>query len=195
MQDGRAVRVDDALGVAGRAARVAHGRGRLLVTVGERGGIRVGDQLLVVHDAVVLGQLAGAVVHHDDVLHGGEVLQVRSEQLHQRPVGEDHLVAGVVDDVAQLVGEQADVQRVQHTAGARRGEVELEVAGRVPRERGHAAVVGDPERVERAGKPAGALRPVRIRPPLQPLRRRRHDPLVAVDPLRTVEHVRQGQRE
>ena len=35
VQDGRAVRVDDALGVPGGAARVAHGRGAVLVEIGE----------------------------------------------------------------------------------------------------------------------------------------------------------------
>src|SRR3712207_8525387 len=37
--------------------------------------------------------------------------------------------------VGQLLGEQPDVQRVQHPAGAGRGEVELEVALAVPAER------------------------------------------------------------
>ena len=89
--------------------------------------------------------------------------QQRRQQAEQRAVDEDHLVVGVVDDVRQLLGEQPDVQRVQHTPGARRGEVQLEVAGGVPGERGHPAVGGDAERVEHAAEAAGARRPSRRR--------------------------------
>src|SRR5207248_6719611 len=46
---------------------------------------------------------------------------------------------------------------------ARRGEVELEVARRVPRERGDPTVGGDAEGVERAGQTAGPLRPFAVR--------------------------------
>ena len=99
--------------------------------------------------------------------------QQRREQAEQRAVDEDHLVVGVVDDVGELLGEQPDVQRVQHAPGARRGEVQLEVAGRVPRERRHAAVGGDAEVVEHAAEPAGPRRPVAVVRALQPGRRSR----------------------
>ena len=46
--------------------------------------------------------------------------------------------------------------------GARGGEVELEVAGRVPGERRHPAVLADAEVVEHAAEPAGALGPVAV---------------------------------
>ena len=65
--------------------------------------------------------------------------QQRREQAEQRAVDEDHLVVGVVDDVGELLGEQPDVERVQHAPRARGGEVQLEVAGGVPGERGDAA--------------------------------------------------------
>ena len=112
--------------------------------------------------AVGARDLALAVVHHDDVADGLELVDERPEQADQRPVDEDHLVLGVVDDVDELLGEQPDVQRVQHPAGARDGEVELEVAGRVPGEGGHPAVVADAEVVEHAAEPAGALGPVAV---------------------------------
>ena len=43
-----------------------------------------------------------------------------------------------------------------------RGEVQLEVAGRVPGEGGHPAVVGDAEIVEHAAQPAGAVGPLPV---------------------------------
>jgi hypothetical protein len=91
-----------------------------------------------------------------------------AKQGEQRTVDEDHLVVGVVDDVGELLGEQADVEGVQDSPRARRGEVELEVAGGVPGERGHAPVGGDPEIVEHPAELAGAGCPlpyvVRSRP-------------------------------
>ena len=70
----------------------------------------------------------------EHVLHGLQLRQVRREQADQRVVDDDDLVLGVVGDVDELLGEQPDVQRVQH--GAHRGdrEVGLEVLGVVPLE-------------------------------------------------------------
>ena len=89
--------------------------------------------------------------------------QQRPQQAEQRAVDEDHLVLGVVDDVGDLLGEQADVERVQHPAGAGRREVQLEVAGGVPGEGGHPAVGRDAEVVEHAAQAAGPRRPTRRR--------------------------------
>ena len=102
---------------------------------------------------------AGAVVHHDEVANVFERRQQRRQQREQRAVDEDHLVVGVVDDVGQLFGEQPDVEGVQHPAGARRGEVQLQVAVGVPRERGDASVGGDAEGVEHAAEAPGAVGP------------------------------------
>src|SRR3712207_9401931 len=65
--------------------------------------------------------------------------------------------------VGQLLGEQPDVQRVQHPAGARGGEVELEVALAVPAERPDPAVLADAQGVEHTAEPPGPLRPLRVR--------------------------------
>ena len=114
VQERRAVRVDDALGVARGAARVAHRRGLVLVADVEGDRRRRGQQLLVVVHLLAgrrLGHLAGAVVHHHDVAHGLELLEQRPHQLGQRLVDEDDLVLGVVGHVDDLLGEQADVER------------------------------------------------------------------------------------
>ena len=141
----------------------------------------------------VVGDLALAVVHQHEVAHPLERRQQRGQQGEQRAVDEDHLVVGVVDDVRELLGEEPDVQRVQHPPGARGGEVQLEVAGRVPGERGHPPVGGDAERVEGAAEAPRALRPVGVGHVLAPGRGRRHHALVAEVPLRPLEQG--GDRE
>jgi hypothetical protein len=66
----------------------------------------------------------------------------------------------VVDDVHELLLEQAHVQRVQHGAGARDRHVELEVTLVVPRECPHAVALLDAQAAERmrnAVHPLGEL--------------------------------------
>jgi hypothetical protein len=84
------------------------------------------------------------------------------EQRHQHVVDEHDAVLRVVGDVGELVGEQADVQRVQHRAVARRRHVDLEVALRVPRERGHAVARLDPERAQRVRDAVDPLPHLRV---------------------------------
>jgi hypothetical protein len=69
----------------------------------------------------------------------------------------------VVGDVDDLVGEQPDVERVQHPSGARHGQVELEVAGAVPAERGNPAVGRHAEGVDGGSKSADPHSPLRDR--------------------------------
>ena len=63
----------------------------------------------------------------------------------------------MVDDVGELLLEQADVERVQHRADAGHGEVQLEMALVVPGERRHAVALLDAEPRERAGEAVDAL--------------------------------------
>ena len=151
-----------------------------------------GQQLLVVVHALAGGQLdVGAVVDHDVVPDGLELLHQRPEQRQQRAVDEDDLVLGVVGDVDQLLGEQPDVERVQDATGARRGQVQLEVAGRVPAERRHPAVGAHAQGVEDGRQPAYPLGPVRDRRRRLAGRARGDDRLVPEVLLGPVEDVRQ----
>ena len=68
------------------------------------------------------------------------------------------LSSRVVDDVGDLLGEQADVQRVQHRADAGHGEIQLEVALVVPGERADAVARLDAQR--RAARARGDRRAV-----------------------------------
>ena len=193
----RPVRVHHALGVARGAARVAHGGGLVLVPYVEARRRRLAEQALVVvhRDPVgVAGDLALAVVHDHQVLDGVEGRQERPQQRCQRPVDEDHLVLGVVDDVGQLLGEEPDVERVQHPVAAGGGEVELEVTGRVPGEGGHPAALADAEHVEHAAEPPGAVGPLPVGDAVATGGRGRHDALVGEQLLGAMEEVDQRER-
>ncbi len=149
-----------------------------------------GQQFFVVQQFVpvqIVGDVALAVVHQHQMPEPLERRQQRREQAEQRAVDEDHLVVGMVDDVGELLGEEPDVQRVQDPTGARCGEVQLEMARRVPRERRHTTVGGDPQVVEHPTEPAGPSRPVGIRRALTTGTGRRDDRLVAEVLLGAVE--------
>jgi len=92
VQHRRAVRVEDTLGHPGRAARVTHGRGLVLVQLGVAPGvgIRAGEQLLV------------------GVLDDEHVLDLRPsderlEERQQAPVDDHRAVGRVVRDVREVV--------------------------------------------------------------------------------------------
>jgi hypothetical protein len=146
-----------------------------------------------VHARVDRDLRVGAVVDDDDVADGLQLVHQRPEQRQQRPVDEDDLVLGVVGDVDQLLGEQPDVQRVQHPPGARRGQVELQVAPGVPAERADPAVRGDLQGVQDRGEAAHPGRPLGDRRGRLAGGLGRHDPLVAEVLLGSVEDVGEGE--
>ena len=156
----RAVRVHGALGHAGGAARVAHGRGGSLVDLAVREVVRLGarEQLLVVDRAVG----SRTVADRDDVLEAdtlAEVLDQRPEHL----VGDQHAVAGVRRDVGQVVGMEAQVERVRDHAADRDADVGLEVLVVVPAEGPDAVAVLEAELVaERGGEPPRPRREVGV---------------------------------
>ena len=194
VQQRRAVAVDHALRVAGGAGRVAHG-GRAVLVVDDEPAVERGvrrQELLVVQHAV--GQrVVRAVVDHHDVPHGGQLLAKGPEHRQQRAVDEDDVVFGVVGDVDQLLGEQPDVEGVQHPAGARCGEVELEVRGGVPAEGRDAAVGGHAQGVERRREPADADGALGDRGRRLTAHRGRDHRLVPEQLLGSVQDVRKGQ--
>ena len=61
----------------------------------------------------------------------------------------------MVDHVGELLGEEPEVEGVEHPSGARDGEVRLEMAGAVPRQRGHRGALGDAQMVEGVHELAG----------------------------------------
>ena len=153
MQHRRAVAVEHALRIAGGAGGIAEGRGGVLVEdrpfVLGRGG---GDEFLVDEEILDLDlRRAGAVAERHPAQH---MRQARRKLLDERREDgiEEHVgVLGVMDDILQLFGEQARVDRVQHPP--RRGDaiVELKVTMGVPGERRDPVAGLEAERVERAG--------------------------------------------
>ena len=80
-----------------------------------------------------------AVIHKHQMLHRGECREQRLNECVNRSVNEDHFIFCMVHDVGELLGEQTNVQRVQHAARTRSSEVQLQVALSVPRKCGHSA--------------------------------------------------------
>ncbi len=81
----------------------------------------------------------------DDVLDGLALVANPGEQRRDRTVDDDDLVLGVVDHVGQLLGEQPDVEGVQHSPHGGNRQVRLEVLLVVPGEGADPVVVADTE--------------------------------------------------
>ncbi len=159
LQDQRPVRIDDALGVAGRAGGVADRRRTALVErgPGEIPLILGGDQCFVAMDVRQLRFRHVAGVGHDDVADDtGEARRDRLGDRQRQPVDEQPAILGMIDDVDELFGEQPGIDRVQHGAAARRGVEHLEVSVGVPSQRRDRRALADTEAVQRLRH---ALRP------------------------------------
>jgi len=74
-----------------------------------------------------------------------------------------------------LLGEQANVQSVQHTTGTRSSEVQLKVSCGIPRKRRDTAIGTNPKIIKDATEATRALGPLTIRLPLNPHSRRSHN--------------------
>ena len=159
MQHGRAVVVEGTLGIAGRAGGVAEAAGRGLV---EHRPVVLGgvcrDQALVAPDLDAGLRQAGRrqvgiVGEDEDALEAPELRREALEQRQEHRVGEQIAVLGVIDDVGDLVREQARVDRVADRADARDAVVELEMAMVVPGKGRDPVAHADLElRLERVGQ-------------------------------------------
>ena len=83
-------------------------------------------------------------------------------QRQQHLVDEHGAVVRVVDDVGELVGVEAEVERVEHAAHQRDAEVGFEVRTVVPAERRDAVAGLDAESMQRAGEAPRADREVGV---------------------------------
>ena len=131
VQDRRAVRVDDALGAAGGARRVAH-RDRIVLVVRlvvEAVGVGVGEQGFVVEE-LTRHRRAGER-EHDDLLEAMGVGEL-AVQRQQHVVDDQEAVGRIAGDPAEVRRRQAQVQGVHHPARGRDAEVALEVRMVVP---------------------------------------------------------------
>ena len=153
----RPVAVDDALRVPGGAAGVAHRRRRPLVQFGPAERVGLGGEQVLVGVHLTARRRPGRARRppsvtcsgHDDVPDRGGVRQHLGQQRHQGRVDDDHVVARVGGDVADHLRVEPQVQRVQHRAHGRNGQVGLEMLGVVPHQRGHALVAVHAEAAQR----------------------------------------------
>ena len=144
VQPGGAVRVHDALRVAGGAARVAHGGGGALVELGPLEARLLGRQQPLVGQGLAEGR-GVALARHDDRLDGLQLVLDGGQERDQRGVDDDEAVLGMVDDVGQLLGREPDVEGVQDGPHGRDGEIGLQVTLIVPAERADPVPRLDPE--------------------------------------------------
>ena len=127
--------------------------------------------------------------------HALELRRELGQRLDQRAVDEDHAVSRVVDDVDDLLGEQADVQRVQDGAVGGHRHVELEVALGVPGERRHPVAALHPEALEHAPEAVDALGHLRVGGAYGPVGLERHHLLVRIAAAQAPAHGADGQLE
>ena len=117
MQDRGAVAVQNAFGVAGRAAGVAQARCRVFIKhrpVVLRGlGLYQRFVTVQIRDAAVGWQFVG-VAERDVMLNGAAAVVDGFDDGQKRHVKTQHLVLGVVGNPDNLVRVQARVQRVQN---------------------------------------------------------------------------------
>ncbi len=157
MQDRRAVRIEDALGVPRRARRVTKPRRGFLVELRpvEPVGFRR-QQVFVTQDRrqgrrQVLGHVR-PVAHEDDA---AQTLGVRCDTGHQgrkESVGEQVLTLRVVEDEDELFGEQARIDGVANQSGAGNAVIKLEMTMVVPRQGGNAIAGFEPQPGQRVGQ-------------------------------------------
>ena len=189
--------VDHALGVAGRAGRVAHARRRVLVDLAPAiVAVSLVEPLLEGDPAGRgRGRHAGAIGHDDDLLDaldgGKQLLGQRSEG----QVDEQHPIFGVVHDPGDLLREQARIERMVDRADAHDPVPGLQVAGGVPAQRRDAVADAVAFPVEALRRPEGALPERGIGGAHdRPLHRARHDLPVAVLARRMIEDLVAQQR-
>ena len=76
------------------------------------------------------------VRHDDEAFHPGQALLQHLQERHEAEVGEDPLILGMIDDVAQLIGEEPGIECVDDRAKPHDAVPDLEVAPCVPRHGG-----------------------------------------------------------
>ena len=157
--------VQHALRPAGGAGRVAQRAGGVFVEF--RPGIVLAgrrDQVVVAQQPHAGRQLqrrhpVGAGHHHDRLHGSGDRRGDGADHGVEAGLGEQHLVAGMIDDIADVVGVQARIDRVADRPHARRGIIDLQMSVAVHRQRADPVAGLDAQGLQRPHQPAGpALR-------------------------------------
>ena len=154
-----AVAVDDALGVARCARGVAHaGRGILVERLPAIAAAGLLKPFLVGDDVGQrrLGHVR-PVGQHDHLPQRLHRRRDLLDQRHEGQVDEDRPVLGMVHDPGDLVGKEPRVQRVVDAAHAHDAVPGLDMARRVPGQRGDAVAGGKPVALQPLGNLQRAL--------------------------------------
>ena len=154
MQDGRAVAVQRALGVACGATGVAEARSGVFIKLGPGvlGGLALNPGFVTdqARNAGIGGQLVGIAQGHV-MANGGAAAVNLFHQGQKTHVKAQHLVFCMVGNPDHLVRVQTRVDGVQHPARAAHAKVQLQVAVAVPGERGHAVAKAQAQLVQSMG--------------------------------------------
>ena len=150
------MRIDDAFRIARRAGRVADRRGAALVERRpfEAGGVDAFEQRLVamnVGDDGLYARDVGHAVwrrHHNHMLDGRESIRDPFEKGQGERIDEQHAVFRMIDDIDDLIGKQARIDRVQDGADTGRGIEHLEMPDGVPRQRADTVALDDAEALQ-----------------------------------------------
>ena len=138
VQHSRAVGIKRALGVARGARGIAQARGGVFVKFGPFETVWLLFQQLFVAQRIqgVFWHMR-AVCHDDKAQITGQFAAHSLQNGHKGGIHENQLIFGVIDDVDQLLGRQARVDRVTHRTLAGNRIIQLEMAITVPCQRGH----------------------------------------------------------
>ncbi len=146
MQHGRTIRIQHALRVAGRAGRVAEPRRLLLV---EARPVVVAvfrfDERFVAEQRRGGGRQVRGVRHRDPALHVRALRRDRVDQRREIDVEQHVAVFRVIDDVRDLFGKQARIDRVAHGAHPADPVIRFQMPVAVPRQRADAVAGFDAE--------------------------------------------------
>ena len=160
MQHVGAVRIEHALGIAGGAGGVAHaGRGVLVERLPGEVAVGFGDPFLIGHGIFQRGRRHMRGVGQDHILLDrlklvGELFQDR----HESEIDHHDAIFGVIDDPADLVGEQPRIDGVIDGADAHDAVPGFEMPPCVPRQRRHPVAELDAGLVEPLRNAQRALR-------------------------------------
>src|SRR3982074_115933 len=139
MQYAATMAVEHALGIAGGAGSVAKAGGGILVELRPFEAVGLSrHQLFISRQAIDSCALRlGRITEIDPALNSRTLRHQLLHQVDEGGIEEDEAILGVIDDVDDLIDEQAGVHGVTNTAHARNPIIKLKMAVPLPPPRRH----------------------------------------------------------
>ena len=150
--------------IAGRAGRMKSRRPRILVEIRklEEGGARFQHLLVFALDRKPCGRPLFAVMHQHVFPNRRQPFRELFDKRQEVRVDQHHRRARVVQYVQQLLGREAEIDRLQNRAHHRDRKIALMIAVAVPIEHGDDVAMPDANFRQAAGQPPYALAKVPI---------------------------------